>query len=132
MLADSVLQNSITFDFAVAGLAECKRRGVVLAATPTGVRGRAPRDSMTSELSAAILENRDDVRQVLLSVDWPAGVGVAADFALLLTTDDLPAAPFGFGPGCMVVDVVKFLAALRSDIRRGPHGPRARPGGVVR
>ena len=61
--------------------------------------------------------------------DWPADVAAAADFALLLTPDDLPATPFDFGgPHGIVVDADKFLWWLQADVRRGPAGPRAMSG----
>lgn len=60
--------------------------------------------------------------------DWPAD---AADFALLLTPDDLPVTPFEFGGAyCVVTDQRKFLAWLQADIRRGPAGPRAICGAI--
>jgi len=63
--------------------------------------------------------------------DWPADVAAAADFALLLTPDDLPATPFDFGgPHCIVVDAGKFLRSLQADVRRGPAGPRSMYGAI--
>ncbi|MDA1055008.1 MAG: hypothetical protein O3C40_31685 [Planctomycetota bacterium] len=62
--------------------------------------------------------------------DWPADVAAMADFALLLSVDDLPAAPFDFGPAETVVDAAKFLYWLRADVRRGPSGPRAMYGAL--
>lgn len=62
--------------------------------------------------------------------NWPTDVVALTDFVLLLSHDDLPAAPFDFGPAAVVVDAVKFLASIKADIRRGPAGPRARCGAV--
>jgi hypothetical protein len=57
-----------------------------------------------------------------VAVEWPAA---AADFALLLTVDDFPPAPFHLNPWTRVLDTGKLLTWLRADIRRGPGGPRA-------
>lgn len=63
--------------------------------------------------------------------DWPADLAAAADFALLLSPEDLPATPFDFGgPHCTVVDGGKFLSSLQADVRRGPAGPRAMYGAI--
>ncbi|MBI2481341.1 MAG: hypothetical protein HYV60_22685, partial [Planctomycetia bacterium] len=63
--------------------------------------------------------------------DWPSDIAAAADFALLLTPDDLPATPFDFGgPHCIVVDADKFLRWLQADVRRGPISPRAMYGAL--
>jgi len=59
--------------------------------------------------------------------DWP---GELADFALLLTPEDLPAVPFTLQPGVTVVNAGRFLTWLQADIRRGPSGPRARYGAL--
>jgi len=59
--------------------------------------------------------------------DWP---GELADFALLLTADDLPAVPFTLQPGVTVLSAERFLTWLQADIRRGPLGPRARYGAL--
>ena len=59
---------------------------------------------------------------VPIAAEWPAA---AADFALLLAPDDLPPAPFRLNPWTQVVDAEKLLRSLRTDIRRGPSGPRA-------
>ncbi|HUY32080.1 MAG TPA: hypothetical protein VMV69_04810 [Pirellulales bacterium] len=59
---------------------------------------------------------------------WP---GAAADFAMLLTADDLPGVPFQFGgPHCVIADGRRFLASLQADVRRGIDGPRAMYGAV--
>ncbi|MEO8495286.1 MAG: hypothetical protein ABI614_09460 [Planctomycetota bacterium] len=62
--------------------------------------------------------------------DWPADVAALADFVLLLSVDDLPAAPFDDGPAATVVDAAKYLRWLQADVRRGPNGPRARYGAI--
>lgn len=62
--------------------------------------------------------------------EWPADVEALGDFVLLLSVDDLPAAPFDFGPAETVVDAAKFLYWLQADVRRGPSGPRARYGAL--
>jgi len=59
--------------------------------------------------------------------DWP---GELADFALLLTADELPAVPFTLRPGVTVLNAGRFLTWLQADIRRGPLGPRARYGAL--
>lgn len=61
------------------------------------------------------------------STPWPAAL---ADFALLLTADDLPPCPFAFGPASRVADRGRFLTALQADVRAGADGPRGRLGGV--
>jgi len=61
---------------------------------------------------------------------WPADVAALADFALLLSVDDLSPVPFEFGPAETVVDAAKFLRWLQADARRGPSGPRARYGAL--
>lgn len=59
---------------------------------------------------------------------WPAAL---ADFVLLLSPGDLPATPFEFGgPHCIVTDRRKFLTWLKSDVRRGAEGARARFGAI--
>ena len=62
--------------------------------------------------------------------DWPENVAALGDFVLLLSVDDLPAAPFDFGPAATVVDATKFLGWLQADVRRGPNGPRAMYGAL--
>lgn len=63
---------------------------------------------------------------------WPdADTAAAADLCLLLTPDDLPPAPFQFGGRwCVVVSRERFLAALQSDVKAGPRGPRAKTGAL--
>ena len=62
---------------------------------------------------------------------WPNDLAALADWVLLLAPDDLPATPFEFGgPYCVVVDECKFIASLKTDIRRGTSGPRARYGAL--
>ncbi len=57
---------------------------------------------------------------------WPAAL---ADWALLLTPDDLPER-LRLRPGTVVIDRRRFLAWLRADILRGPEGPRAMYGAI--
>jgi hypothetical protein len=141
-------QPTIALDSAHAVLAECRRRGVELQPTDTGVKCRASRGVIDTQLHAAITAHRGELRTMLVLVtgelaqpsptprrdppptrlpDWPAGVCAAADFALLLTVDDLPPAPFTFGRGVTVVDAEKFLTSIQADVRRGRLGPRAKP-----
>ena len=155
MLAETVSQSAITLDSATAVLTECHRRGIVLWATDVGIKCRAPKGSMTTELQTAVSSHRDNLRRLLVHaaptasvdapalpppvpsasrdqvvIDWPPDVGAAANFVMLLTVDDLPPAPFEFGPGCRIVDATKFLASLQTDVRCGPRGPRNRFGAV--
>ena len=67
--------------------------------------------------------------QSVVPAEWPAA---AADFALLLTPDDLPRPPFRLNPWTEVRDAGKMLQWLRADVRRGPSGPRARYGALQR
>jgi hypothetical protein len=130
-------------------LAECRRLGIALGPTDTGVKCTTPKGAMTPALAAAVKANRDELRRVLVSEadrehvtgattssncdyertralrGWPADVGALADFVLLLTADDLPPAPFALRQDSTVIDTDKFLRAIQADIRAGPHGPRS-------
>jgi hypothetical protein len=130
-------------------VAECRRLGIALEPTDTGVKCTAPKGVMTPALAAAVKANRDEIRRLLVfGVDrehvsgattssnrdnertrpvpgWPADMGAVADFVLLLTADDLPAAPFELRQDSTVIDTAKFLRATQADIRAGPHGPRS-------
>ena len=64
-----------------------------------------------------------------MAVEWPTE---AADFCLLLATDDLPPVPFKLNPWTEVRDRAKFLRWLQTDARRGPSGPRAFYGAMQR
>src|SRR5262249_5566320 len=61
---------------------------------------------------------------------WRGDEAAAIDFMLLLSPDDLPTEPFGFGAGCTVVDRARFLARFKADARRGPAGPPPRFGAL--
>lgn len=65
--------------------------------------------------------------QSSVPVEWPAA---AADFVLLLASDDLPPAPFRLNAWTEVRDAGKMLGWLRAHIVRGPGGPRAFYGGL--
>lgn len=93
---------------------------------------------MTPELRDLISAHRDGIRSHLFpestcittekerpSPDWQLDVAAAVDFVLLLSPDDLPAAPFEFEPGRTIVDREKFLRSIQDDVRMGQHGPRA-------
>ena len=62
--------------------------------------------------------------------EWSADVVALANAGLLLSPDNLPAAPFDFGPAAVVVDASKFLASIKADIQCGPAGPRAMYGAI--
>jgi hypothetical protein len=130
-------------------LAECRRLGIALESTDSGVKCTAPKGAMTAALAASVKAHRDEIRQLLTAeskhecehdaahgssrgdertrelATWPAHIGALADLVLLLTAEDLPAAPFTLRQESVVVDAEKFLHAIQADIRAGPYGPRS-------
>lgn len=56
------------------------------------------------------------------AIPWPTA---AAEFVLTLSADDLPPAPWEFGPGRTIVDSAKFLTNMQMEIRIGPSSPTA-------
>ena len=58
---------------------------------------------------------------------WTGDAARLVAWALRLTADDLPAAPFALRPGVTVTNAAGWLAGMREDIGFGPNGPRARP-----
>ena len=106
---------------------------------------------MTQDLQSAIAAKRREIRELLLeealledlaaeidfdlpesspiaAATWPVDVGALADFVLLLSVEDLPAAPFVLEPHRTVIDADKYLRALQRDVAAGPGGPRALTG----
>jgi hypothetical protein len=59
---------------------------------------------------------------------WTAEDARLAEWALSLTPDDLPPAPWNLRPGEVVADNAGFLAALQRECRAAPRGPRAKMG----
>lgn len=130
----------------------CRSLGIKLIPTDQGVKCLAPAGTMTRDLQAVIKAKRNEIRDRLVEEDgldrdaaefefgsyeptpplpvtyWPAGVGKRADFAMLLTAEDLPTAPFEVSRGRVVVNPEKFLRALQADVKHGANGPRARTG----
>ena len=108
-------------------------RGITLQAHGDRLRFH-PRSAMTPELLAQLQSHKHELLSSLrptVADDWPTDLAALADWVLLLAPDDLPAAPFEFGgPYCIVVDPCKFIASLRTDIRRGASGSRARYGAL--
>ena len=133
-------------------LADCNVHGIRLAlADGGGLEVDAPQDALTPDLLARLKAHKGELLDMLKPAaeaadeteqvtqpndnarggDWPADVAAAADFALLLTPEDLPATPFDFGgPHGIVFDAAKFLRWLKADLRRGPAGPRAMYGAI--
>lgn len=56
-------------------------------------------------------------------------LGALADWALLLSPEDLPS-QFRLGPGVEVVHRERFLHSIKADVLAGPGGPRALYGGI--
>ncbi len=106
---------------------------------------------MTKDLQTLIATKRHEIRDLLLAeaslddraaeiefdrgadvqgstASWQFDVGAKADFIMLLTAQDLPAAPFELRPGRTVVDSAKYFHSLQADVRIGADGPRARLG----
>ena len=132
-------------------LAECQARDINLQARGGQLDIDAPASALTDELSQRLRDAKPELLAMLqpqdahsdawqdvaaaaaprprsadpVAVEWP---GAAADFCLLLTADDLPAAPFKLNPWTEVRDAGTMLRWLRADILRGPSGPRARLG----
>jgi hypothetical protein len=118
----------------------------------TGFKCTAPPGVMAAELQAVLKTFSNDIRDWLLTeveptfeewtsgfdesrakkrkAEWPRDVAAAADFVLLLAPDDLPATPFGLGPGRTIADAREFLRSLRKDVMAGPNGPRSFYGGI--
>ena len=132
---------------------ECRRRGVVFTVGGSGFKCSAPAGVMTTELRELIDAHRSDIRGWLFAevepvftewplgiestsaaksppAEWPSDVAAAADLVLLLTVDDMPTAPFEFGPGRTVVDSDKFLQSIQADIKAGTSGPRSKLGSI--
>lgn len=91
-----------------------------IASTDTTARFARTTEPPTEQLTAHIDQT--------IGSTWPAAL---ADLVLLLSPDDLPPTPFEFGgPHCVVTDGGRFLRWLKSDIRRGAKGVRARFGAI--
>lgn len=135
----------------IQGVLEAVRKsGVHLFVSAGKLNFRAPRGAYTPALREMVSQHRGQLIAALendtaphqphrvavshkgedtlqAAPPWPADL---ARWALHLTVDDLPAAPFGLGPAEAVVDATKFLAWLQADVRLGRRSPRAMTGAL--
>ena len=118
---------------AAALIADLRERGVQLDIGDCGLVCRARRGVLTSELKAAIRENKAYIERVL-ATERPKIIasrwGDLAPIVEWFLVAEPPAEVFKLKQGVTIADPARWWRAIAADIAVSPEGPRARYGAL--